>query len=344
MRLGQCMLIGWLATHITMASAAGVPAAGVPATGIPATTITPHAVTEVLASSQSQARAAALATLYDHNDFRALEFNLSQLPALKQEAVRALLVDHAVAHPVLDQYKANWLQAQALRKPLFTVVEQGDGYQVTQTAFHYGTKARSQVKRWEDMLKAQTFSEQAERGELVLSEWLAGDLTTQALQRDILLAQLPGLSAQAVAQLAAQFTSDKALLWLPDNAVIAALAAASGDDGVYHLLWRRRSDQYSLAELNRLAQLAPDPQATQQLMAATINPSLKTVAYRALVAVNPLPSQTQDFLSDKLADVTDGALVATELARHGYLSWLEQLVGASRNQVLQKNIKTALSQ
>ncbi|MGF1685186.1 hypothetical protein L4C36_00620 [Photobacterium japonica] len=338
MRLGQCMLIGWLATHMAVASATAISA-----TGIPAIQISSQTVTEVLTAPHSQSRATALATLYNDNDFRELEFNLSLLPPLKQEAIRSLLVDHAAAHPVLDQYKANWLQSQALRKPAFTVVEQGDGYTVTQTAFHYATKARAQVTRWAQMLKAQAMHAQAERGELILSQWLAGDLASKTVQRDILLAQLPSLSAQAIAQLAAQFSTDKALLWLPDNAVIAALAAASGDEAVYHLLWRRRSDQYSLTELNRLAQLAPEPMATAQLMAATINPSLKTSAYRALVALQPLPVSTQDFLSGRLADVSDGQLVASELLSQGYLSWLEQLVTGSRNQVLQKNIKTAIS-
>ena len=341
MRLGKCMQIGLLAIAMTAVQA-------VAQVAIQPTEVTQQDVEQIQSSLQVKNRVSALRQYYDSSDFTLLESHLSSLPPLQQEAVRSQLIDHAIDYADkpegLDQAKADWLEAQAGRTPVFNVVEQGDGYLVTKSAFHYGAKARSLVIRWQQQLLAQQMVEQAESGTLQLSQWLTGDMQAQATRRDIFLAQLPALSQTAVNALAEQFTSDSKLLWLPDNAVIAAVAAASDDEGVYHLLWRRRSDQYSLAELNRLADLAPQPAATKQLMAATINPTLKLQAYRALITLKPLPVATRDFLSDKLSEVDDGELVATELARSGYLDWLEQLASVSRSQVLQKNFRSAVAQ
>lgn len=338
MRLGRCMQIGLLITSMVMASTAHAVAS------TQAAEVSAQDVKRVMASSQVQRRVAALSALYNSSQFLALEFNLSQLPDLQEEAVRNELVNYAVAYQELDQAKADWLQTQTERKPAFSIIEQGDGYMVTQSAFRYGAKARGLVLRWQQTLLAQAMTAQAEQGQLVLSQWLAGDLFTQVARRDIFLSQLPALSDQAVAQLADQFISDRKLMWQPDNAVLAALAAASANDEVYHLLWRRRSDQYSLAELNRLTRQAPQPAAIEQLMAATINPSLKRQAYRALISLNPLPTAIRDFLENKLDEVDDGQVVASELARNSYRDWLTQLAATSHNLVLQKNIKMAMAQ
>jgi len=306
--------------------------------------VTEQEVQQAAVSSQVVSRVAALTRLYNNSDFRALEFNLSQLTPLQQEAVRAQLVQHAVEFGRLDQMKADWLQAQADRKPAFTVVEQGDGYLITQSAFHYGAQSRGLVLQWQQILLAQEMVQQAEAGSLILSKWLTGDIHTQKQRRNLFIEQLPNLSPDAVAKLVAQFSSDSHLMWLPDNAIIASLAALSGDQPLYHLLWRRRTDQYSLAELNRLADLAPSPQAVEQLMAATINPSLKQQAYRALAVQKPMSPQTREFLVDKLNEVDDGHVVATQLAQQGYASWLKQIAASSRNQVLQKNLQLALTE
>ncbi|MEJ2764378.1 hypothetical protein VV869_10530 [Photobacterium sp. MCCC 1A19761] len=298
---------------------------------------------QVAASARVQDRVTALTKLYNRSDFRALEFNLSQLPLLQQEAVRGQLVAHAMAHGALDQAKADWLQAQAERKQAFTVVEQGDGYQITQSAFHYPAQARGLVRQWQETQLGQQMVAQAEVGELVLSRWLAGDLHTQQTRRDLFLQHLPQLSAQAVANLVAQFAADSQLMWLPDNGVIAHLAAVSGDPGMYHLLWRRRTDRYSQAELNRLASQAPEPTAVTQLMAATMNPSLKPLAYKALITLKPLPAEARAFLTQKLDEVDDGHLVASELARHGYRQWLAQLAEDSRNPLRKKHLQAALA-
>lgn len=298
---------------------------------------------QVTASARVQDRVTALTKLYNRSDFRALEFNLSQLPPLQQEAVRAELVAYAVAHGELDQAKADWLQIQADRKQAFSVVEQGDGYQITQSAFHYPAQARGLVRQWQETQQGLAMVAQAEAGELVLSRWLAGDLHTQQTRRDLFLQYLPQLSRAAIAELVSQFSADSQLMWLPDNGVIAHLAAASGDPAMYHLLWRRRTDRYSQAELNRLAAQAPAPAAVEQLMAATMNPSLKPQAYKALITLKPLPVKARTFLMQKLDEVDDGRLVASELARHGYRQWLAQLAQDSRNPLRKKHLQAAIA-
>ncbi|WP_299017349.1 hypothetical protein [uncultured Photobacterium sp.] len=306
--------------------------------------VTEQQVTQAVASPQVHIRASALKTLYDNSDIQALEFNLSQLPLLQQEAVRARLVEYAVDSGELDQSKADWLQAQAERKPAFTVVEQGDGYQVTKSAFYYGAKARGLVTKWQQHLLAGEMLIQAEAGQLTLSSWLVGDLQAQANRRDIFIQQLPKLSPEAVDRLVAQFSTDNKLMWLPDNGVIAHLAAASGDEELYRLLWRRRTDSFSQGELNRLAAQAPAPDAVVQLMAATSNPSLKAQAYKALINLQPLPVAAREFLVEKLGEAEDGHLVAMELVQQGYLDWLEQLASATPNKVLLNNFRAAQAQ
>ncbi|MGF1859554.1 hypothetical protein [Photobacterium profundum] len=328
MRQGMCMVVLLLAGCVQSALAVE---------------ITETKVNEVSISPQVVNRAAALIKLYEKSDFRALEFNLSQISSLKQEAVRSQIIQHAVSYDQLDQDKANWLQVQAERQSNFSIIEQGDGYLVTKAAFPYGTQARKLVLHWQQTLLADKMVTQAEEGSLVLSKWLAGDIFHQKEQRDIFLEKLPELSPTALNKLVAQFSSDSQLMWLPDNAIIASLAKQTGDESMYRLLWRRRTDQYSQAELTRLVNKAPEPQAIEQLMAATSNPSLKQQAYRSLVLLKPMPPQTREFLQGKLNEVDDGKVVAVQLAQQGYGSWLEQLAESSGNKVLQKNLQSALA-
>ena len=92
MRLGWCMILLLLLTTTTSVSAQQV---------------TERQVEEVSQSQQVLDRAQALKTLYERNEFRALEFNLSQLPPLAQEAVRENLVHYAAEFGKLDQAKSH---------------------------------------------------------------------------------------------------------------------------------------------------------------------------------------------------------------------------------------------
>ncbi|MDO6499488.1 hypothetical protein [Photobacterium sanguinicancri] len=301
-------------------------------------------VLATLASAQVQTRVNALTTLYKRNDFRALEFNLSQLPPLSQEAVREKLVLFAVEFGQVDQAKATWLAEQAGRKPTFTIVEQGDGYLVTKAAFHYGAPARTLIQHWEHQLQADDMVRKAESGTLQLSHWLTTDAVVQKRRRDLFLERVDTLSPDAIATLVTQFQSDNQLMWLPDNAIIASLAAHSGDSKMYQLLWRRRTDTYSYQELTRLTEMAPTPLALEQLMAATTNPSLKRQAYRSLITLRPMPASTRQFLIAKMGEADEGQVVAQQLAQQGYTSWLRQLATSHSSNVLKKNLQIVLEQ
>ncbi|MDO6543229.1 hypothetical protein [Photobacterium sanguinicancri] len=301
-------------------------------------------VLDTLASAQVQTRVNALTTLYKRNDFRALEFNLSQLPPLSQEAVREKLVLFAVEFGQVDQAKATWLAEQAGRKPTFTIVEQGDGYLVTKAAFHYGAPARTLIQHWEHQLQADDMVRKAESGTLQLSHWLTTDAVVQKRRRDLFLERVDTLSPDAIATLVTQFQSDNQLMWLPDNAIIASLAAHSGDSKMYQLLWRRRTDTYSYQELTRLTEMVPTPLALEQLMAATTNPSLKRQAYRSLITLRPMPASTRQFLIAKMGEVDEGQVVAQQLAQQGYTSWLRQLATSHSSNVLKKNLQIVLEQ
>ncbi|KDM92395.1 hypothetical protein EA58_06660 [Photobacterium galatheae] len=284
-----------------------------------------------------------LQTLYRDSDITRLDAQLTDFPVLEQEALRAALVDYAQTLKQLDAKKIGWLETLASRNPRFTLTEQGDGYTVTRSAFNYGPQARQLLQHWQREQLAQAFVREVEAGTLVLTTWLGDDLNTQRIRREIALAQLSELSDIGVRYLADQFLSDRHLLWLPDNGLLARLAEISGDPGLYEQLWRRRTDRYSRAELNRLIDLLPEPAAITQLIEATRNPSLKDQAYQALTTLKPLPSRVEVFLLSKLSEPDDGGMVASQLVSQGHSSWLAKLAAGSKSYTLKRNLETALS-
>ncbi|GAB6264433.1 hypothetical protein [Photobacterium sp. R1] len=284
-----------------------------------------------------------LKNLYRESEISRLDQQLTDFPVLEQEALRAALVDYAQSLKQLDEQKIGWLETLASRNPRFTLTEQGDGYTVTRSAFNYGPQARQLLQHWESEQLAQRFVREVEAGTLVLTDWLGDELNIQRTRRDIALAQLSELSESGVRYLADQFLSDRHLLWLPDNGLLSRLAEISGDQGLYEQLWRRRTDRYSRAELNRLIDLLPKPAAITQLIEATRNPSLKDQAYQALATLKPLPSRVEVFLLSKLSEPEDGGLVASQLVSQGHSGWLAKLAAGSKSYTLKRNLETALS-
>ncbi|MCV5389095.1 hypothetical protein OFC62_30705, partial [Escherichia coli] len=69
---------------------------------------------------------------------------------------------------------------------------------------------------------------------------------------------------------------------------------------MYNLLWRMKADYNSQSELERLAAVG-DVFSIQQLMNATVNPSLKPEAISLLTKSNPLSPQVKQFLVRKMA-------------------------------------------
>ncbi|MEF1189416.1 hypothetical protein QTO04_08945, partial [Vibrio parahaemolyticus] len=96
----------------------------------------------------------------------------------------------------------------------------------------------------------------------------------------------------------------------------------------------------SQQELKRLADTG-DAFSLQQLMNATINPSLKPHAIRLLTKSNPLSPEVKQFLIAKMALSEEATLVARQLAQQGHQTWLEELISSNR-QVKARQIEQVL--
>jgi hypothetical protein len=103
------------------------------------------------------------------------------------------------------------------------------------------------------------------------------------------------------------------------------LAKVSQNPDVYLLLWRMRADFYGESELVRLSQLN-DEFSISQVMMASDNPALKQQALTALTKIKPMSEGVKQFLVARMKLAEDASLVAYELEKQGYRSWLEELV------------------
>ena len=262
----------------------------------------------------------------------------------QQEAVRFMLVQQIEQQRLILAPKATiWLKEQLTIHPTYTIQEQGNGYLVTKLAFDYTSIASRVLHQMKKDQQVLDFILAAEEKNLVLSEWLVGEPHEVRVRQSIVLAELDSLTPEALDFLASQLTDDPLSVWLPTTQVVVRLAQLSQRADVYKILWKMRTDQYSMAELKRLSSLAPQPFATEQLIAATKNPSLKQNAFASLAQLHPLPENVQTFLLAKLDHIQDGGAVALHLANYGHRSWLESL-SLSRNKVLKQNVNFALSQ
>lgn len=278
------------------------------------------------------------------DDIAALNFSLNRLSMPKQEAVRFMLIQHMESNrSILSLSTSVWLKEQLTLHPKYTIKEKGDGYTVTKLAFNYSNIAArilSQMKKDQQIL---AFVLAAEEKRLILSEWLTGDPYQVRMRQSIILTELDSLTPEAVDHLVRQLTDDTLSVWLPTSEVMVCLAQTSENEKLYKILWRMRTDRFIINELDRLAQLAPDPFAVQQLMAATNTPLLKQSAFVSLTQLHPLPQEVQSFLLAKLDHIQDGEAVAIHLANYGHESWLRGLA-TKNNHVRRQHVKVALSQ
>lgn len=310
---------------------------------VSATELQPKRVSALLQDEQLNQRVEDLYQSAITNDVDALNFSLNRLSLPQQEAARFLVIQHLEDNNVaLTPVLAKWLQQQLDRRPTYQVSEQGDGYVITKVAFNYPAVVQRLLHRWEKDQQVLDFILSSERQELQLSDWLSGSAHELKVKQEILLNELDSLSPEALQALVEQVTQHVVSAWLPSTEVMVELAKVSQDPQVYKVLWQMRADQYSLSELQRLANLAPDLFATEQVIAATQNPSLKVRALGYLAQLHPLPNNVREFLLVKLNHVDDGSIVATQLARSGHASWLQQLLG-ERDTVRQNNVKAGLS-
>ncbi|PMH38660.1 hypothetical protein BCU68_07455 [Vibrio sp. 10N.286.49.B3] len=296
-----------------------------------------------LQDQQIQTKVSEFIDYIHYDEVDSLSFSLQRLTFPQQEVARFLLLqtleqEQAVLTPKLVAF----LRKQQQIVPTYQTIRQGDGYELTAPTFDYPAIVNRLLMRWEQDQKILAFILRAERKELVLQTWLTGSEQERQAKETLLLAELDSLSLEAVLHLCAQLTQATVTSWLPSSEVVVRLAQVSEDSETYKMLWRMRADQYSQAELNRLAGLNT-PFAMQQMMGAAQNPSLKSQALTLLTQVKPLPEEVKDFLITRMAITEEAPMVARELVKQGHRHWLQDLVSTNQ-QVSVSSLQQVLGQ
>jgi len=304
-------------------------------TGVPAAATTemePQRVEQWLQESQVHDKVAELLQYVVEDDTDGLNFALQRFALPVQEVSRYLLLKKIEdQNLILTPKMALFIEQQQSMVPTYQVLERGDGYEFTVPAFNYPAIASRLLKQWRQDQSTLAFVLDAERGELVLKDWLTGTDYQVQTREALLIRELDSLSPEAVNTLAQQLTKTAVVSWLPSSQVMVRLAQVSEDPDVYKLLWLMKADFNSESELVRLAKAA-DPFSLAQVMQASNNPSLKQRAIAELTKVRPMSNEVKEFLIARMAASDDARFIAGELARQGYSSWLEEL--ASSNQTV----------
>ncbi|EGA71955.1 hypothetical protein VISI1226_20744 [Vibrio sinaloensis DSM 21326] len=327
---------GMLSSVLLSALLMGAPA-------VSATEMAPARVEMLLEDEQIHQKVAQLLQYAIEDNIDSLTFALERLSLPQQEVARYLLLSKIEQqHIILTPKMALFIEQQKAMVPTYQVLERGEGYEFSVPAFNYPAIASRLLKQWHQDQSTLSFVLQAERGELDLKAWLSGNDYQVQARESLLIRELDSLSPEAVHGLSKQLTEEAIVSWLPSSQVMVRLAQVSEDAEVYKLVWLMRADFNSQQELHRLAQVGDDF-SIQQIMSASQNPSLKQDAFKALTRIRPMSDQTKAFLIERMALKDDAPIVAQELARQGYTSWLEEL--ASHNQkVRSRAILNALSQ
>ncbi|HAS6933028.1 hypothetical protein CFG65_22030 [Vibrio parahaemolyticus] len=298
-------------------------------------------VEQWLQDTQIQTKVSELLEYVVRDEVDSLKFSLDRLAFPQQEVVRFRLLEKLEQQNIiLTPRMALFVESQVRLTSTYQMLERGDGYEFSVPAFNYPAIASRLIKRWKQDQSTLDFVLQAERKELNLQQWLTG--TSQQIQtrESLLIRELDSLSPSALKALTTQLTQANVTSWLPSTAVVVRMAQVSQDKAMYDLLWRMRADYNSQQELKRLADTG-DAFSLQQLMNATINPSLKPHAIRLLTKSNPLSPEVKQFLIAKMALSEEATLVARQLAQQGHQTWLEELISSNR-QVKARQIEQVL--
>ncbi|KGY10900.1 hypothetical protein NM22_17955 [Vibrio tubiashii] len=295
-----------------------------------ATEMEPHKVEQWLQDTQVQDKVAELLQYVVEDDMDGLNFAVQRLSLPVQEASRYLLLKKIEQQNlILTPKMALFVEKQQSMVPTYQVLERGDGYEFSVPAFNYPAIAHRLLKQWRRDQSTLEFVLEAERGELVLKDWLSGNDYQVQTREALLIRELDSLSPEAVNTLTEQLTDSAIVSWLPSSQVMVRLAQVSEDPEVYKLLWLMKADFNSESEVARLANVA-DAFSLQQVMQASSNPRLKELAITELTKVRPMSNEVREFLVARMAVSDDARFIAGQLARQGYASWLEEL--ASSNQ------------
>ncbi|MGD8234243.1 hypothetical protein [Vibrio sp. TRT 1302] len=301
--------------------------------GVPPVTATemqPQRIEQWLQEPQVHDKVAELLSLAIEDDIDGLNFALQRLSLPVQEVSRYLLLKKIEDQNLIMTPKmALFVEQQKSMVPTYQLLERGEGYEFTVPAFNYPAIANRLLKQWHQDQSTLAFVLEAERGELVLKQWLQGSEYQVQAREALLIRELDSLSPEAITRLCQQLTREAVISWLPSSAVMVRLAQVSEDPGVYKLLWLMKADFNSESELVRLAKVGNDFSLNQVIQAAQ-NPSLKEAAITELTKIRPMSKEVKEFLITRMAISDDARFIAGELARQGYSSWLEEL--ASTNQ------------
>lgn len=255
-----------------------------------------------------------------------IQSSLDSTPLPKQEVVRYLLLKKIEdGRLVLSSRLAIFIQSQQTLSPRYQVTESGDGYSVTLPAFNASLVATRLVSDWEQDQTNIDFIIKAENNQLQLANWLQGDAYHIQQKEDLFLKEADSLSLQALQHLSNQLVGNSIVKWLPSTSIVIKLAQLTDDERLYSLLWKMKADEKSIQELQRLAEVG-DEFALQQIMNATQNPTIKSIAINHLVGIKPMTTQVQAFLVDKLNHNRDGLMVAQALSSTEHHDWLISLL------------------
>lgn len=255
-----------------------------------------------------------------------IQSSLDSTPLPKQEVVRYLLLKKIEdGRLVLSSRLAIFIQSQQTLSPRYQVTESGDGYSVTLPAFNASLVATRLVSDWEQDQTNIDFIIKAENNQLQLASWLQGDAYHIKQKEDLFLKEADSLSLQALQHLSNQLVGNSIVKWLPSTSIVIKLAQLTDDERLYSLLWKMKADEKSIQELQRLAEVG-DEFALQQIMNATQNPTIKSIAINHLVGIKPMTTQVQAFLVDKLNHNRDGLMVAQALSSTEHHDWLISLL------------------
>ncbi|CAH0532246.1 hypothetical protein VST7929_00057 [Vibrio stylophorae] len=288
---------------------------------------------------QAQMAFAPLKSLLQDHDFDRLEHRLRGFDRPTEEALRLSLVQ-SIQPEQLNAALVTWLANQPNVQVM--VSEQGDGYVLRHLAFDYAAPRQYLLSLWFKNGQQQRLYQDIENNGLSLSLFLM-DVERRHYQqrRDNLIAVIPSLSHLAIQHFRQQFLDQGSLIWLPDNGVLSALAQRTGDPALYHLLWRRRADHYSLAALNALAQQSNQQWQIQQLLVAAENQGLRKAAIMQLAQLQHLaPASTAQLLSQ--ISTAHGEDVAVLMQQAGHQQWLAEQLTKSQG-MARKHLLNALN-
>jgi hypothetical protein len=285
-----------------------------------------------LSEPQVQHKATELYQRIVDEDIDGLNFSLQRLSLPAQEVVRYLLLKEIEQQKIpLSTRMALFIERQKLISPTYHILQRGDGYEFSVPAFNYPAVAFRLLKRWQNDKDTLAFVLDAEREKLDLQQWLTGDEYELKEREALLIRELGGLSSSAVKVLVEQITLEAVISWLPSSQVMVRLAQVSQDREVYRLLWLMKVDFSIESELIRLANSRENFALEQVMLAAGSNPSLKNLAIQKLTQLKPMPTKVKAFLVTLMSGSDDARFVANELMRHGYSTWLEELVATNQS-------------